>query len=646
MTLKQAIILAGGKGTRLRERLGDLPKPLINVAGTPLLERQILLLKRYGYQRIVILVNYQANKIEQFCSDHANWGLEVRCVDDGEPRGTAGAVLNIFDQLDDEFLIVYGDTMLEVDLARFAAVHAQHADAAGTIFLHPNDHPQDSDLVELDAQDCVTAFHPYPHPEGAYLPNLVNAALYILRRDALQAWRYAAPAGIFDFGKNLFPEIVSRGGRLYGYNSPEYIKDCGTPSRLDKITQHLISGKIERSSLSHLQPTVFIDRDGTLNKEVGHLHHPDQLVLFDGVTQALRRLNQSDYRTCIVTNQPVVARGECSLSEIKTIHNKLETLLGEHGAFVDRIYTCPHHPDKGFEGEITALKINCTCRKPQIGMVQQAVAELNSDCSHSWFIGDTTTDLETARRARLRSILVETGYAGLDQKYPCTADFTVPDFESAVRFILDIFPQALQSAQKLLRSVASGDVILIGGQARSGKTSAASVFKLALQSMGHRAHIVSTDQCLLSDPDRQPGVLGRHDMERLEQTFKVLTTQRASVLSLALPAYQKKTRTQLPNAIQLEIAPADIVIIEGVVALGLQSQQTHCIHRYAIDLPEQERHERFLAEYVRRGASVDDAQALYAQRMEDEYSTVQSMLAQAQRIASYIEVGPQTQAQT
>lgn len=645
MSLVQAVILAGGQGTRLKERLGDLPKPLIDVAGTPLLERQILLLKRYGYQRIIILVNYQADKIEQFCKAHAQWGLDISCVDDGEPRGTAGAVLNIFDQLDEEFLVVYGDTMLEVDLARFATAHAQHSDGAGTIFLHPNDHPQDSDLVELNADDCVTAFHPYPHQKGRFLPNLVNAALYILRRDGIEPWQHKTPAGIFDFGKNLFPELLARGSKLYGYNSPEYIKDCGTPSRLDKITQHLLSGKIDRSSLSHPQPTVFIDRDGTLNHEVDHLRHHEQLILFEGVQEAMRRLNQSDYRTCIVTNQPVVARGECSLDELKNIHNKLETLLGEQGAYVDRIYACPHHPDKGFAGEVAALKIKCDCRKPGTALVAQAVAELNSDLSQSWFIGDTTTDVETARRAGLISILVETGYAGLDHKYLCTADFTVPDFSSAVRFILDVFPQSLPSAQELLRNVAPGALILVGGQARSGKTTAASIFKMALQAQGKRAHVVSTDRWLHSAPDRKAGVLGRHDMHGLQQTFEALATQRAEMISIGLPAYLKKTRTQVPAAKQLEVSPSDIVIIEGVVALSLQTQQRKQIHHLAISLPEQVRRERLMVEYIKRSGNVQEAEALYSQRMDDEYDTVQTYQERAQLIPSFTDRGT-TQALT
>ncbi len=638
MSLKQAIILAGGQGTRLKDRLGDLPKPMVSVAGVPLLERQILLLKRYGYKRVVILVNYQAEKIQAFCHANAYWGLDIECVDDGVPKGTAGAVLNIFDRLEDEFLVVYGDTMLEVDLSRFEAAHAINSDSAGTLFLHPNDHPQDSDLVDLDEDGRIRSFHPYPHPPGRYLPNLVNAALYILKREALRPWLTNVPEGIFDFGKNLFPELLNAGGKLYGYNSPEYIKDCGTPARLDKITEHLLSGKIERSSLQHKQPTVFIDRDGTLNKEVNHLKSADQLELYAGVEDALRRLNQSDYRACVITNQPVVARGECRIEELRNIHNKLETLLGLEGAFLDRIYVCPHHPDKGFAGEVAALKINCLCRKPATGMLERARHELNTDFSQSWMIGDTTTDIETAHRAGVRSILVETGYAGLDHKYPRAADFTFPNFSKAVEFIVDIFPKALDEANTLLKHVEAGHVLLLGGQSRSGKSSTASVLKLALKARGLRVHVFSTDQWLRSEQKRQAGVWGRHDVKALQQQFEDLAQARQKAMQLKVPVYLKKTRSQMPSAIEIEIFPDDVIIFEGVIALILAQHSKVTTHQFAVQIDEDHRKARFIAEYRRRMLTEEAAESLYQSRLADEYEFVQKLMDGVQLIPSLTSV--------
>ncbi|MGA0841332.1 MAG: nucleotidyltransferase family protein, partial [Pseudomonadales bacterium] len=182
---RQAVILAGGKGTRLQERLNGLPKPLIDVCGVPLLERQIELLKRHEFNHVLILVNHAAEHIVRFCEERNNWGLNIICIDDGEPRGTAGATLSIDHLLVDEFLVVYGDTLLEVDLNRFHSFHVEDPGAAATLFLHPNDHPKDSDLIDLDQHGAIRGFFNTPHPPDQDLPNLVNAALYWIRRAAL-----------------------------------------------------------------------------------------------------------------------------------------------------------------------------------------------------------------------------------------------------------------------------------------------------------------------------------------------------------------------------------------------------------------------------------------------------------------------------
>lgn len=431
---RHAIILAGGKGTRLKARLGGRPKPLVDLGGRPLLEHQMLLLRRYGFGQVLVLVNHEAGQIERFCREHDGWGMEVRCIDDGEPRGTAGATLAVLDQLAPETLVVYGDTMLEVDIDRFHRVHAAYPQAAATLFLHPNDHPHDSDLVELDDSGRVVAFHGYPHDPERDLPNLVNAALYWLRPASLYPWR--GTEGLLDFGKHLFPAMLEAGLELRGYSSPEYLKDCGTPERLDKVEADLASGRIARASLRHPQPIVFLDRDGTINREVDHLRQPEQLELLPGVAEAIRRLNRSEYRCCVVTNQPVIARGEASFDDLRAIHARLDSLLGRAGAYLDRVYVCPHHPDRGFEGERVELKTDCDCRKPATGMIERAASDFNMDRGRSWLVGDRSADIETARRAGLRSVLVQTGYAGRDGRYPAMADHVVADLPAAVELIL------------------------------------------------------------------------------------------------------------------------------------------------------------------------------------------------------------------
>ncbi|MFM8655729.1 MAG: NDP-sugar synthase, partial [Chthoniobacterales bacterium] len=146
----QAVILAGGKGTRLAKALGmDIPKPMAPVLGVPLLERTVLLLKEQGVTDIVLLVHHRADVVREHFGDGEELGVRIRCIEETTPRGTAGALVDALPYLDEEFLVLYGDTLVDLDFRRMLAFHkAKNADL--TLFAHPNDHPHDSDLVEVD----------------------------------------------------------------------------------------------------------------------------------------------------------------------------------------------------------------------------------------------------------------------------------------------------------------------------------------------------------------------------------------------------------------------------------------------------------------------------------------------------------------
>ena len=431
--MKQLLILAGGTGKRLRERLGDLPKPMIPMGDRSLLEHQIELARKHGFDQIIIFACYRAELIERHFADGGKWGVKISYIVEKEPLGTAGAVLAGHSSLDENFLVLYGDTLVNVDLERIWQRHlSSQADA--TLLLHPNDHPLDSDLVETDARGWIAAFHNRPHPPDRWFQNLVNAGLYVIRKSALEPW--AAEPRTMDFGKDLFPTMLSRGAKLLGYSSPEYIKDVGTPERYDKISAEFAAGVVARSTLSTPQRAVFLDRDGTLIRDVGGLTSPEQLELLPGAAAAIRELNHHGFRTVMITNQPVVAKGLCTEADVEVTHRKLQTLLGREHAFLDRLYYCPHHPEKGFPGERPELKIDCDCRKPKPGMVRRAAQDLNLALNECWLIGDTTTDVETAHRAGLKSIAVRTGSAGADGKYPRRPLFEAENVLDAVRLLL------------------------------------------------------------------------------------------------------------------------------------------------------------------------------------------------------------------
>jgi len=420
-------------GKRLRERLGDLPKPMIPIGGRPLLEHQIELSKRHGFTNIKVFACYRANVIKEYFGNGSRWGASISYVVEDEPLGTAGAVLAALDQLADRFLVLYGDVMANVDLGRIREAHNE-AKADVTLLVHPNNHPFDSDLVEVDSNGWITEFHNRPHSPDTWYQNLVSAGLYVVERKALR--NSPRSAGVFDFGKDLFPAMLKQGARLLGYNSLEYIKDIGTPERYEKICAEFQVGIVERSSLDTPQPAVFLDRDGTLIREVGGLTSPEQLELLHGAAAAVHELNHRGIRAVMVSNQPVVAKGFCTEADVEAGHRKLQTLLGREHAFLDRLYYCPHHPEKGFEGERPDLKIDCECRKPKPGMIIQAAREMNLDLKNSWLIGDTTVDVETARNAGVKSVLVRTGHAGRDQKFTTEPTLTGENVLDAVQQIL------------------------------------------------------------------------------------------------------------------------------------------------------------------------------------------------------------------
>lgn len=434
MSNKQLLILAGGKGTRLCDRLGGKPKSLIEIAGKPLLDYQMTLAGKYGFQDVHLLLGYEAKQIRDYCGDGSKWGVTLHYHEEPQPIGTAGAVLRILDQLAERFIIMYGDTMLDVDLDRFFKAH-KSSKASVTLFVHPNDHPHDSDLVELDDESLVINFHPYPHSQDSYLPNLVNAALYVAEKSALAKIEY--DGGVLDFGKHVFPALLQQGNKIYGYKSVEYIKDIGTPKRVDTVSADLWSGKVASRAAKCRKKAIFLDRDGTINLHSGHISNLDNFVLLPRVAEAIGAINRSEYLCIVITNQPVIARGEIDEMTLNQIHYKMETLLGRGRAYIDALYYCPHHPDKGFPNERKEYKIICQCRKPAIGLLKKAEQDLNLDLAQSWFIGDSTVDVETAKRAGMKSILLQTGVAGADKKFASIPDFKCTDLMAATKAIIN-----------------------------------------------------------------------------------------------------------------------------------------------------------------------------------------------------------------
>ena len=432
-----AVIMAGGKGSRLLSITNDeIPKPMVPVDGKPLLEYQVEKLKTYRIKKIVMIVGHLGEKIVDHFKDGKDFGVEIDYIFEKEPLGTAGAFYYLKDKIDaKDFMLVFGDVFFDMDFDRMEDFHFKNS-ALTTLLAHPNGHPYDSDLIQMDDNGRVIGFDSKHNVRDYWYDNMVNAGMYIINKRLLDLVKEPVKT---DFEKDILANQVKLGASIYAYHTPEYVKDVGTVDRINATVEELKSGLIQSKNLKNKQRAIFLDRDGTMNVSKGFISKADDLELIPGTIDAIKAINKSGALAIVITNQPVIARGECSFEELHNIHNKLKTLLGEKGAFVDDIFYCPHHPDKGFEGEVPELKFDCECRKPKTGMIEEAVKKYNIDLSKSYMVGDSTMDLETARNAGIKSVLVNTGFAGNDGKYDRSCDIEADNLFDAVEKIIKDF---------------------------------------------------------------------------------------------------------------------------------------------------------------------------------------------------------------
>ena len=428
----KAVIMAGGKGTRLASISTEIPKPMFPILGKPILEYQIQSLKKSGICEITMIVGHLKNTIIDYFNDGKKFGVNIDYIEEKEPLGTAGALYYLREEKED-FLLIFGDLILDIDFNRFMHFHKSHHSAI-TLLGHPNSHPFDSDVIQIDDECRVIGILGKKQERAFYYHNFVNAGVYCINPSALQS--ITGPTKI-DLEKTLIMGLIGE-RNVFAYKSTEYVKDMGTPERLSAVSVDLKKGIVSGRNLKSSQKAIFLDRDGTINEYVGFMRNIDDFRLISGVSEAIQKINKSPFLTLVATNQPVIARGEVSLQELDDIHKKMETELGLSGAYLDDIFFCPHHPHKGYLGEVSELKIDCDCRKPKIGMLIKAAEMYNIDLTKSWYIGDTTIDIQTGKNAKMKTVLVKTGEAGKDGKYDVIADYEAENLNEAVQYILSV----------------------------------------------------------------------------------------------------------------------------------------------------------------------------------------------------------------
>jgi D-glycero-D-manno-heptose 1,7-bisphosphate phosphatase len=400
--------MAGGKGKRISDIASGIPKPMIPICGKPILEYQIECLKKNDLTDIVIVIGHLGQHIRDYFGDGGRFGCNISYFTETEPLGTAGALYKL-NNLSDDFILLNGDVIFDIDFFRMIDFHRKK-NATATLAVHPNSHPYDSALIVSDKDGQITSWL-NKEDERGYYRNQVNAGIHILSKSFLkncpQTWPQALEK--IDLDRDMLKPSIS-GGKIFAYSTPEYIKDMGTPERYAQVMSDIENGIAHNKNLKTKQECVFLDRDGTINVFIENtfVTKPEHFNLIDGVAEAIQKINSMGFLAIVITNQPVIARGEVTFETLDLIHMKMETELGKSGAYLDDLFFCPHHPDRGFPGERSEYKIDCNCRKPKPGMLVAAAEKYNIDLSTSWMIGDDMRDINAGKAVGCKTALIMT----------------------------------------------------------------------------------------------------------------------------------------------------------------------------------------------------------------------------------------------
>jgi D-glycero-D-manno-heptose 1,7-bisphosphate phosphatase len=384
--MRQAIILVGGRGTRLGELARDRPKPLMPIAGdVPFLDYLLEDIARHGVKEIILLAGHLGEHVRERYDGAGIRGASVRVVVEPAAAGTAGALRYVADQLDDVFLMSNGDSLF--DMNYLALAQALGPDDLGAMALRNVPDATRFGRVEF-ADGRINAFHEKDasfHGEA-----LISAGIYVLRRSVLDLVT-PPPCSI---EVDLFPKLVQAGklaGRIFG----GYFIDIGLPDTLGQARAE-VPGETRRGA-------VFFDRDGTLIVDDGYTHKVDDLRWQPGAIDAVRAVNDAGLLALVVTNQSGIARGLYGEAEMHRFHDHMQSELAKHGAHIDAFYYSPYHAD-GVVPEYTHAAH--PDRKPQPGMLRRALIEWPIDRARSFVVGDTALDVGAANALALKSFKV------------------------------------------------------------------------------------------------------------------------------------------------------------------------------------------------------------------------------------------------
>lgn len=386
--IKQAVILAGGMGTRLQPFTSDNPKPMYPINGVPFIEHLIIQIKEFGIHYVLILLGYMPERIMDYLGNGEKYNLHIEYAVTPSAFETGERLVQACAKIEDQFLLLYCDNYCPVNYERLLK-DFQINDAVIQISAYRNEDHYTKDNLRVADNGCIELYDKKrisPHLGG------VDIGYALVKKEALalfQNEKDTVQSGNFELV--TYPALV-RGKKLYATFTRHRYYSIGSWARIED-TKRFFEGR----------KTVFLDRDGTINvrpPKACYVEKEEEFVWLDGAMQAIRILKECGCRIILVSNQPGIARGRLTVEILNKIHAKMQReLKQETGYEIDAIYFCPHNWDEG-----------CDCRKPNPGLLYQAQKDFALDLTKCILVGDDERDIQAGMEAGCRSIQVGESY--------------------------------------------------------------------------------------------------------------------------------------------------------------------------------------------------------------------------------------------
>lgn len=381
--IEQAVILCGGIGSRLGDLTRSTPKPLLPVGGEPFLFYLLRELQRHGFRRVLLLAGFEAAQLQNFIADcEKRLNLQIELSVEPVRAGTGGALWHARSLLDEAFILMNGDSWLDFNLLDLALAAESDLDAEVVMALRSAADAARYGVVDLQSSR-VRSFDARPKDDG---PALVNAGVYVVDRALVESL-----GSVCSLEQDVLPKLASA-GRVGGRVYDGFFIDIGVPESL-AAAQSSVPAHQRR-------PAVFLDRDGVLNEDLGHVGTIERFHWRPGVIQAVKRLNDSRHYVFVVTNQAGVARGYYTEADVQALHEHMMQELRRHGAHIDDIRYCPFHA----EGTVAPYARASDWRKPAPGMIIDLLETWPVDASASVLIGDKPSDVDAAHAAGIAGV--------------------------------------------------------------------------------------------------------------------------------------------------------------------------------------------------------------------------------------------------